>query len=358
MITEELTRNELRDIGTDVEKAAELASLVYTTDTMKGIQRVRKGKNFTYLLSDKEVNDEKQLARIRKLAIPPAWEEVWICKLHNGHLQATGKDSKNRKQYRYHEQWNELRNQTKFHRLLEFGKQLPALRLKLEEDISLPGLNEDKVIATVISLMERTYIRIGNQEYEKMNGSYGLSTLKDKHVKIEGHTIRFSFTGKKGISHDISLKNRKLASIVKACQEIPGRELFQYYDDDGNKKAIDSGKVNTYIKNITGGDFTTKDFRTWAGTLQIIRSLNSMEEAISIAEKKKKVIAALDEVSVKLGNTRTVCKNYYVHPGIIRLYEEDKLNDYIEQLDDIEKPDQISGLTNEEKVLMKILKKI
>jgi len=226
MINEVLLQDDVLEISRDLEKSAELASLVYITDTMKGIQRVKKGKNFLYIYGDNEVMDEKILARIRKLAIPPAWEEVWICKLANGHLQATGKDARNRKQYRYHIQWNKLRNQTKFHRLLEFGKQIPALRLKVEEDISLPGLPENKVIATVISLMERTFIRIGNQEYEKMNGSYGLSTLKDKHVKVDGHTIRFSFTGKKGISHDISLRNRRLASIVKACRDIPGRELI------------------------------------------------------------------------------------------------------------------------------------
>lgn len=339
----------------DMALAAEMASLVYTSDMMKGIIRVRKGKEFSYLYNNREIMDEKELARIRKLAIPPAWEEVWICRLHNGHLQATGKDARSRKQYRYHPQWHALRNETKFHRLLEFGKRLPALRLELEKDIASAGLNENKVLATVISLMEMTYIRVGNSEYEKANGSYGLSTFKDKHVKINGSNIRFCFTGKKGISHDVSITHRKLASIVKACREIPGRELFQYYDDDGNRRPVDSGKINAYIKQAMDGDFTAKDLRTWAGTLHALRSFKGMEKALSQSERKKNILAALDEVSVKLGNTRAVCRKYYVHPGVIRLYEEDRLHSYLGELDKIEEPDSKAALTKEERTLLALL---
>lgn len=238
--------------------------------------------------------------------------------------------------------------------MLEFGKQLPALRKRLEQDISAKELNEHKVIATVISLMERTYLRIGNNGYEKMYGSYGLSTLKDKHVSINGHQLNFSFKGKKGIVHKVSLKNRKLASIVKDCKDIPGKELFQYFDSEGNSKPIDSGKINQYIKDATGGEFSAKDFRTWAGTLNIISSFRSMEKAIDEAQKKKKIVAAIDEVSAKLGNTRTVCRKYYIHPGIIKLYEEGIFDETISQLDSATG----EGYTDEEKTLMQLLEKM
>ena len=354
----QLSHKEFLKIDRDYSKAAKMADLRYVSDKQPGIQRIKKGQGFVYIYDDKPLTDEAQLERIKKLAIPPAWANVWICPKENGHIQATGFDIRNRKQYRYHELWHTLRNETKFHRMYEFGKLLPSLRLKLEEDFSKKDLTEEKVIATVISLMERTYIRIGNNDYEKLYGSYGLTTLKDKHVKIEGDTIKFSFKGKKGIDHDISLRNRKLAKAVQACRDIPGRELFQYYDSEGNKKSIDSGSVNNYIKEATGGDFTAKDFRTWAGTLNIIRAFKSLGEAPSESDCKKNILAALDEVSKKLGNTRTVCKKYYVHPGIIRLYEENSLNKYLKELDAIEKPDDLSGLTTEEKVLMKILQQL
>jgi DNA topoisomerase-1 len=357
-ITSSLSHDEVLELNKDVEQAAAVASLVYTSDTVEGISRTRKGDQFIFLYKRKPVTDARQLERIRKLAIPPAWEEVWICPFPSGHLQATGKDARGRKQYRYHEMWHKLRNETKFHRLLEFGKKLPDLRLRLEEDIQTKGLNEKKVIATVISLMERTYIRIGNNDYEKMYGSYGLSTLKDKHVSVEGTEISFSFKGKKGITQSVSLRNRKLAAIVKACREIPGSELFQYIDEEGNRKAVDSGMVNQYIKEAMGGDFTAKDFRTWAGTLNMVSYFRTVEEAVTEAEKKKKVVAALDHVSLKLGNTRTVCRKYYVHPGIIRLYEENRLEEFIAELDQIEKADERSGYTQEEKVLMGILESL
>lgn len=254
--------------------------------------------------------------------------------------------------------WNVLRNETKFHRLYEFGKVLPSIRLKLEEDLAKKELTEDKVLATVVSLMERTSIRIGNEEYEKTNGSYGLTTLKDNHVKIEGDNIVFSFKGKKGIEHKIPLKNKRLARMVKQCRDIPGKELFQYYDAEGNRKSIDSGMVNRYIKDAAGGDFTAKDFRTWSGTLNIIRAFRSIGEAETDSDCKKNIIAALDEVSKQLGNTRTVCKKYYVHPGVIKLYEDKSLLKYLGELDTIEQPDDLAGLASEERVLMKILKQL
>lgn len=358
METVQLSHKEFLKIDKDYIKSARVADLIYVNDKDPGIERATKGSGFVYLFKNSPVEKEEELERIRKLAIPPAWTNVWICPKENGHIQATGFDARNRKQYRYHTLWHHLRNETKFHRLYEFGKLLPSLRLKLEEDLAKKVLCEEKVLATVISLMERTYIRIGNNDYEKLYGSYGLTTLKDKHVKIEGDQIVFSFKGKKGIYHDIPLKNRKLANVVKACRDIPGKELFQYYDPDGIRKSIDSGLVNQYIKDATGGDFTAKDFRTWAGTINILRAFKAIGCAETDAECKKNIAAALEEVSKKLGNTRTVCKKYYVHPGIIRLYEENTLDKYLKELDSIEKPDDLTGLTTEEKILMKILKEL
>jgi DNA topoisomerase-1 len=351
----QLSHKEFLKIDKDYTKAAKIADLIYVSDKEPGIQRLKKGKGFVYIFDSKPLRDKEELERIRKLAIPPAWTNVWICGKENGHIQATGFDVRNRKQYRYHQLWNTLRNETKFHRLYEFGKVLPSMRLKMEDDLARKELSEEKVIATVVSLMERTYIRIGNGDYEKLYGSYGLTTLKDKHVKIEGGKIVFSFKGKKGIFHNITLRNHRLASTVKACRDIPGKELFQYFDAGGNRKSVDSGLVNKYIKDATGGDFSAKDFRTWAGTLNVLRAFKSIGQAGSAADCKKNILAALDEVSKKLGNTRTVCKKYYVHPGIIKLYEEQNLDKYLSELDTIEKPDDLAGLTSEERVLMKIL---
>ena len=351
-----LSHKEFLRIDKDYEKTAAMADLVYVNDSSPGISRLKKGKSYTYIHDKKPLKGKAEIERIKKLVIPPAWTNVWICPLKNGHIQATGFDIRNRKQYRYHQMWNALRNETKFHRLYEFGKDLPKLRLRLEEDMTKQDLCEAKVIATVISLMERTYIRIGNSDYEKLYGSYGLTTMKDKHVSVKGNEISFSFKGKKGVFHKISLKNKKLAKVVEACRDIPGKELFQYFDKDGNRKSIDSGMVNNYIKESTGSEFTTKDFRTWAGSLNILWAFKSIGDAMNDTECKKKIVQALDQVSLKLGNTRTVCKKYYVHPGLIKLYEEKNLQKYIAGLDEIEEPDDASTLTTAEKVLMKILK--
>ena len=353
-----LSHKEFLQIDRDYEKTAAVADLIYVSDSLPGITRVKKGKGFTYMRNNKVIKDKVEIQRIQKLVIPPAWTNVWICPLPNGHIQVTGLDIRGRKQYKYHPQWSAVRNQTKFHRLLEFGKALPKLRLRLEEDMSRQELCEEKVIATVISLMERTYIRIGSNDYEKMYGSYGLTTLKDSHVSIKGSEIRFSFKGKKGIFHEISLKNKRLAKAVEACRDIPGKELFQYFDKEGERRSIDSGMVNNYIKAATGMEFTTKDFRTWAGSLNILWAFKSIGEAMNDSECKKKIVEALDKVSMKLGNSRTVCKKYYVHPGLLSLYEENNLQKYLSGLDEIEHPDDVSGLTTSEKVLMKILKSL
>jgi DNA topoisomerase-1 len=309
----------------DYERAASAAHLSYVSDSQPGITRKKKGKGFVYLLGDKPIRDESELKRIRNLVIPPSWTDVWISATANGHIQATGFDLRKRKQYRYHSGWNALRSETKFHRLYEFGKALPTLREKIALDLRQKELTRDKVLATVLSLMERTYIRVGNSEYEKANGSYGLTTLKNKHVSVTGDKLVFSFTGKKGIHHDITLHNKRLARTVSQCRDIPGHELFQYYDQEGARHSIDSGMVNQYIHEAAGAEFTAKDFRTWAGSMHALEAFLELGVADSDADCKKNVVAVLDIVSKKLGNSRTVCKKYYVHPGLIRLYEEGKL---------------------------------
>jgi DNA topoisomerase I len=352
----QLSHKDFLKADKDYENAALVIDLIYVRDNDPGIMRVKKGKGYAYLFKNSLLKDKKERERIRKLAIPPAWNNVWICPVEKGHIQATGFDLRKRKQYRYHQLWNVLRNETKFHRLYEFGKALPQIRLKLEKDLAGKELTQEKVLATVIGLMERTYVRVGNSGYEKMYGSYGLTTLKDKHVNIEGDKIIFSFKGKKGIHHNITLRNKRLAKTVKECRDIPGKELFQYYDMEGNRKTIDSGMVNGYIQSATGLDFTAKDFRTWAGSIQALLAFQALGETVSASECKKNILIVLDTVSKKLGNTRTVCKKYYVFPGLIHLYEENKLLNYLADLDNIEEPDNNSGLLGIEQILMKILK--
>ena len=352
-----ITRIESVKMHRNYKRTAAMASLEYVSDSSPGIQRVKQGSGFIYTLNGVLVKDEETLNRIKKLVIPPAWTNVWISPKVNGHIQVTGYDVKNRKQYKYHPNWNTVRNQTKFHRLYEFGKVLPQLRKRIEKDICRTNLSKQKVLSTVVSLMERTFIRIGNSEYEKLYGSYGLTTLKDGHVDINGATLKFAFKGKKGVYHTVTLKNKRLARIVQACKDIPGKELFQYIDENGERCVIDSGMINNYIKEATEKDFSAKDFRTWAGTLSILSSFKALGQAKTQSQVKRNIVSALDEVSSKLGNTRTVCKKYYVHPEIIRLYEEDNLQKYLNELDSIEKNDDHSDLTQEEKVLMKILKK-
>jgi len=352
----DLSHKEFLTLDKDYAQAAAAVDLIYMKDSVAGISRQATGKGFSYFFQQKTITDIKTLERMKKLAIPPAWTNVWICPLPSGHIQATGIDARNRKQYRYHEHWNKVRSETKFHRLYEFGRALPAMRQQLEKDISIGDLSERRVLAAVILLMESTYIRIGNAGYEKMNGSYGLTTLKDKHIAFKKGEMNFSFKGKKGVYHKITLKNKRLAQIVKECRDIPGEELFQYYDADGTRRDVDSGKVNQYIKETSGMDFSAKDFRLWAGSLNMLRAFKSMGEAASATKCKRNVLAALDEVSSKLGNTRVVCRKYYVHPGIIRLYEEKRLGKYLKKLDARSKPKDIPEMTGEEKVLMEILK--
>ncbi len=351
-----LTHTDLLLADRNYEKAALAASLLYVNDSMPGIVRLRKGKHFQYKLKNKTIQEEKLLTRIRKLAIPPAWTSVWICTSENGHIQATGLDLRQRKQYRYHPAWTQFRGETKFHRLFEFGKQLPALRERLDADLRRPVPDQQKVLATVISLMQHTYIRIGNSSYEKLYGSYGLTTMKDKHVDVSGDRIRFSFRGKKGIQHDVSLKSSRLARAVKTCRDIPGKELFQYYDTEGNRRVIESGMVNGYIQSATGKDFTAKDFRTWAGSLHALEALNGFPVTEIVTERKKNINQMLDIVSGHLGNTRAVCRKYYVHPALVRMYEEGDFARFLNPEAAAEIHVGETGLTETEKLLMKLLR--
>lgn len=322
----QLSRRKLKALGADSIKSAEAVNLVYVTDSQAGILRQKKGDSFSYSYLGKKVSDKEVLQRIRSLVIPPAWEKVWICVDANGHLQATGVDARNRKQYRYHPLWTTVRNHTKFYHLYEFGKVLPCIRKQLQKDLNRPELDKQKVLATVVMVMQQTGIRIGNNAYEKSNGTFGLTTLKDRHVKLQEGSVRFSFKGKKGIYHDIDLHSRKLARIVRQCRDIPGKELFQYYDAAGQRHSIDSGMVNDYIKKISEGPFTAKDFRTWIGTLYCLSAFREIGCCDTATETKKRVVQALDMVATKLGNTRAVCKKSYVHPLVIDLYSNGDLN--------------------------------
>lgn len=344
-----LTKRSLKSIGNDSDKVAKAANLVHVSDTQPGIRRVRQANGFSFYLNNRKINSKNILSRINKLVIPPAWENVWICAVDNGHLQATGYDAKNRKQYIYHPAWNLLRNQTKYYHLYEFGKALSVTRERLQHDLARHGLPSEKILAAIVSVMQYTSIRIGSNAYEKLYGSFGLTTLKNKHVEIHGSKLRFCFVGKKGVHHDISLTSRKLSKILQQCKEIPGKELFQYYDEEGNRHPIDSGMVNNYIKEISGGNFTAKDFRTWTGTLHAIEALKELGEATSATDAKKKVNEALDMVAKQLGNTRSVCRKYYVHPAVLDHYTNHTLGKFWGRIT------KESELKDNEQILMKIL---
>lgn len=353
--TMNLRGGKIKSIVADPEKSAKVVNLQYVNDSQEGILRQKRGKYFTYFWKNTKVTSKEILDRIKKLVIPPAWTNVWICASENGHLQATGWDARQRKQYKYHHHWNFIRNHTKYYRLHDFGKAVPGIRKRLERDLKMPGMPQEKVLAAVVSLMELTSIRIGNNLYEKLYGSYGLTTLQNKHVRIKGVQLQFTFKGKKGISHKISIRSKKLCGIIKKCMDTPGKELFCYLDENGEARCIDSGMVNNYIKEISSGDFTAKDFRTWAGTVQALAAFREISFADTAAATKRNIVAALDTVAKHLGNTRTVCKKYYVHPIVLSLYENQKLKKYFER--EIHVDREHAGLSDEERLLMYILEK-
>ncbi|MDF2553601.1 MAG: topoisomerase [Chryseobacterium sp.] len=355
-IISHLKPSKIVKIMKDPVASAKAVNLIYTSDAeTAGIIRKKRGAKYSYYKDGEKIKDKAEITRINSLVIPPAWENVWICALDNGHLQATGFDALKRKQYRYHSLWSALRNHTKFYRMLQFGYALPEIRLQLEKDLALRNFEKRKILALVVSLMQRTNIRIGNSIYEKLYGSFGLTTLKGKHVKVQGQKINFSFKGKKGIMHNVDLKSKRLSKLITKCKEIPGKELFQYYDDEGNRHAIDSGMVNDYIKEISGDDFTAKDFRTWSGTVNALIAFKEIGYAENNTQYKKKVKEALEIVASHLGNTSTVCRKYYVHPLVINLYENNSIKKYLDALEVIEENDGKASLTYEEKLVLKIL---
>jgi DNA topoisomerase-1 len=303
--------------------AAAAAKLSYVSDESPGIQRVAVGRAFRYRLPDgRPLRDRATLDRIARLVIPPAWTAVWICPRADGHIQATGRDARGRKQYRYHPRWREVRDRTKFGRMIDFAQALPRIRRAVAADLRRPGLPREKVLATVVRLLEATCIRVGSEEYARHNRHYGLTTLRDQHVAVRGPELRFHFHGKSGKEHVVGLRDRALARIVRNCQEIPGQRLFQYLDQRGRRRAIGSGDVNEYLRRKSGSDFTAKDFRTWSGTTLVAARLASCAEPGSAAAARREVIAAIDAAAERLGNTRAVCRASYVHPAILEAFAE------------------------------------
>ncbi|MDQ3044542.1 MAG: DNA topoisomerase IB, partial [Chloroflexota bacterium] len=302
------------------------------------------------------VRDHSDLNRIKALAIPPAWTDVWICPSPRGHIQATGRDAKGRKQYRYHAKWNAARDETKYTRMLDFGRALPAIRAHVETDLSKPGMPREKVLAAVVRLLETTLVRVGNQEYAKSNRSYGLTTLRDKHVAIEGATMRFQFRGKSGVEHEVDVRDRRIAKIVKRCQELPGQELFQYVDDTGDRQSVGSGDVNDYLREITGKEFTAKDVRTWAGTVLAAQALRDFDAFDSEAQAKRNIVNAIEAVASRLGNTSAVCRKCYVHPAVLDAYLTGGTIATIQERADEELANDLAELPPEEAAVLVLLR--
>jgi DNA topoisomerase-1 len=304
--------------GVDPVQAAAEARLHYVSDEDPGIRRVKAGKGFAYRRPDgRPLRDRATLTRIRALVIPPAWTEVWICPDADGHIQATGRDDRRRKQYRYHDRWRAVRDRTKFERLIEFACTLPRIRRAVSNDLRRPGLPRDKVLAAVVRLLETTCIRVGCDEYARQNHHFGLTTLHDQHVDVSGIEMRFHFKGKSGKQHDVGLRDPALARVMRNLQDLPGQRLFQYLDETGERHAIGSGDVNEYLRAVTGRDFTAKDFRTWAGTTMVMGALAAGEDPTSVTGGKRQIVAAIDAAAQRLGNTRTVCRSSYVHPAVL-----------------------------------------
>ena len=309
------------------ERAAQVAGLRYVVDRRPGLRRQLAGRSFRYFAPDGSlVRDAGTLKRIRALAIPPAWQDVWICPREDGHLQATGRDARGRKQYRYHRRWREVRDETKYGRMIAFAKALPAIRRQATRDLARPGLAREKVLAALVRLLETTYIRVGNEEYARENESFGLTTLRERQVRVRGNTLKFRFRGKSGVEHDITLTDARLAGIVRRMQDLPGEELFQYVDDDGNVRAVESADVNGYLRSIAREGFTSKEFRTWAGTVLCARALRALEQPRTARESQRQVAQAVESVARRLGNTKAVCRKCYIHPALVESFARGELS--------------------------------
>jgi DNA topoisomerase-1 len=340
----------------DPELSAKAAGLTYVQADRPGITRHRAGTGFFYRDTKGErITDEQTLARITSLAIPPAWTDVWICPSPNGHIQATGRDARGRKQYRYHPKWREVRDETKYEHMIAFGRALPGIRERVDQDLRKHGLPREKVVASIVRLLETTLIRIGNDQYARENKSFGLTTMRDRHAEINGSTVTFSFKGKSGMDHEVELKDRRLATIVKRCQDLPGQELFQYLDDDGAQQTVGSDDVNAYLRDITGEDFTAKDFRTWAGTILAAEALAAFEEVDTQTRAKENVVRAIESVAARLGNTTTICRKCYVHPAVIDAYLDGDTVETVKSRADKELAKNLGDLPPEEAAVLMLL---
>jgi DNA topoisomerase-1 len=341
--------------GADV---AENAGLVYVSDEEPGIRRVKKGAGFSYRnAGGKAVRDKTVIARIRSLVVPPAWTDVWICADPDGHIQATGRDAKGRKQYIYHVRWREVRDSNKYEHMLEFARALPLIRERVGQDMRRRGLPREKVLATLVHLLETTLIRIGNSDYAEQNKSYGLTTLKDGHAAINGSELRFEFKGKSGKAWRLKLKDRRIAKVVKQCQDIPGQHLFQYFDEEGARHSVTSADVNAYLREICGANVTAKDFRTWAGTVLAAMALREFESFDTKARAKKNITKAIETVAARLGNTPSICRSCYVHPEVLSCYLEGSLVEEVEKRVEAELANELAGLQPEEAAVLAFLQR-
>lgn len=337
---------------------ARAEGLRYVNDAKPGITRRKRGNQFQFFSPDgKRITDADEIARIRQLAIPPAYRDVWICPQANGHIQATGYDARGRKQYRYHPDWRKVRDETKFHHTLAFAEALPGIRATLKKHLALDGLPREKVLATVVALLEKTLIRVGNAEYARDNGSYGLTTMRKKHVRVKGDAIRFEFTGKSGKSWSLAVTDRRVAAVVRRCADIPGHELFKYLAEDGSHKDVTSQDVNSYLREIAAGDFTAKDYRTWAGTVLAAVALQEFEAFDSEAQAKKHMVTAIEQVAAELGNTPAICRKCYIHPEIFTAYLDGDLRQLITQKIDRKFKARYPALSPEEIIVLAFLKK-
>ncbi|MGP0062786.1 MAG: DNA topoisomerase IB [Isosphaeraceae bacterium] len=337
--------------------AARDAGLRYVSDRVPGISRRKYGRGMRYIDPEgRPVRDPATLSRIQALVIPPAWTKVWICPWPNGHIQATGRDDRGRKQYRYHAKWHSVRDESKYGRTLAFGRSLAKIRRATDRDLTLDGLPRRKVLAAVVRLLETTLIRVGNDKYARDNNSFGLTTMRDRHAKVQGETLRFQFRGKSGINHTVAINDRRLAHVVKRCQELPGQELLQYVDDEGQVRDIGSDDVNAYLRSITGQDFTAKDFRTWAGTVLATIALQEFAAFDTKVQAKKNIVQAIESVARRLGNTPSVCRKCYVHPGVIDAYLEGTMLESLRRRA-LEEMADVRGLSPEESAVLALLQR-
>ncbi|SHG36252.1 DNA topoisomerase-1 [Salegentibacter echinorum] len=350
-----ISPEEIESLISDPYEAVAFARLTYVSEEHLSIERKKRGRGFSYLQKGERLEDKKTIARIKELVIPPAWQDVKISHLEKGHLQVVGRDEKNRKQYIYHPTWSKLRNETKFFKMAAFGENLPKIRKQVDKDLDLPEMSQRKVLALILRLMEETHIRIGNEYYAKKNKTYGLSTFRSRHVKTHKNRIKFEFIGKKGKEHSVTVKNKKLIKLINQCEEIPGWELFKFFDENGEKRSIDSGMINEYIHELTGDLFSAKDFRTWSATkifFETLRELGYIEEE---KQNKKNLLKAFDASAEGLGNTRAVCRSYYVHPKIINSYESGEIEPYFDKVKE-ETTQNYVALSETEKVILEMIK--